>query len=149
MDIESIALKARKSIENVCIDDCKAYCCRKGYITLKEDELKLVTQGKDEYLLHEKILEKKSDGKYTLSFEALDFCPSLKNTLCLIHKNPKRPKVCRDYPLFIAKNSIYISPSCLAFKQGKFFAYIKKFRALGMVVEEKDPFSDIESFTLE
>ncbi|MFQ5474254.1 MAG: hypothetical protein ACE5DM_00290 [Candidatus Nanoarchaeia archaeon] len=39
---EAIADRARESISQYCIEECKAYCCRKGYLLLTPEEKALV-----------------------------------------------------------------------------------------------------------
>ncbi len=45
-DIERILDEARRSISKFCIEECKAYCCRKGHLTLTAKETDLITQNK-------------------------------------------------------------------------------------------------------
>ena len=45
-DIEQILDEARSSISKFCIEECKAYCCRKGHLTLTAKETDLITQNK-------------------------------------------------------------------------------------------------------
>jgi len=58
-------------------------------------------------------------------------CPSLKDMKCLIHENPKRPKTCKDFPIFIIGKEIKISSRCPAKSEGKFFKFEKDAINLG------------------
>jgi len=71
-------------------------------------------------------------------------CPSLKDFKCIIHKNPKRPLTCRQFPIFIDGNMIKLSPRCLAVKQGLIYPYISQLLKLGMKLSEENPFSDLD-----
>ena len=44
MNAEKIANKARKSISKYCIDECHAYCCRKGYLVATPKEYRKITR---------------------------------------------------------------------------------------------------------
>ena len=41
-DAEQLAIHARASISNYCFTECKAYCCRKGYLLLNSEEVSLM-----------------------------------------------------------------------------------------------------------
>ena len=146
---EKIANKARNSISNFCINDCKSYCCRKGYLILKKDEVPVVTQNKQEELTKKGLLKKIKD-KFSLYLGNYSQpCPSLKEFKCSIYKNPKRPKVCHDFPIFLKEDKVYLSPRCLAVKQNLFYPFLKKLTLLGYKIEESDPFYDLELYNVE
>ncbi len=149
MDAENIAQKARKSISKFCYEECKAYCCRKGYLILDKDEVDVVTQGKRKQLEKDKMLKKIKNGKYSLYMGNYDFpCPSLKDNKCMIHNDPKRPKTCNDFPLFLQGKVIRLSLRCLAVKQDLFYPYVKQLVVLGYIVKKEDPNDDIEFNTI-
>ena len=129
MKAEEIAEKARRSISRFCIEECKAYCCRKSYLVLTVEEMDLVTQGIENKLEDRKILKKMNKERYFLNLR--DGCPSLKNNLCVIHNNSKRPLVCKQFPIFIKNKNIQLSPSCLAVKRDLFYPYVHEFLKLG------------------
>jgi Fe-S-cluster containining protein len=131
---EQIAAKARNSISEFCMNECEAYCCRKGYIIINEYQLNLIaTKEKKELLLkEEKIKELFVSGKFLVDFSnSLGGCPALDGTKCTIHKNPNRPNACKEFPIFIYGNQIKISPKCPAHQNNKFYPYIKEFEKLG------------------
>ena len=134
---EQIADKARESISDFCINECGAYCCRKGYIMVREHQLnQMAPKEKQEILEKEgKIKEFSFAGKIQVDFtNSLGGCPALKNNMCTIHKNPERPKVCHEYPIFVYPDHIKISAKCPAHQQNKFYPYIKEFIDLGFKI---------------
>ena len=59
-------------------------------------------------------------------------CPNLKDYKCIIHKNPKRPKACKEFPLFVWKNqTIMITKVCPAVKENKLYPYLARFKKKG------------------
>ncbi len=150
MDGETIAKKARRSISRYCYEDCKSYCCRKGYLPVKEEEVDLVTQGRKEELLQKGILKKIGDGKYSLYLGNYDTpCPSLFDYKCLIHKKKNRPDVCAQFPLFIEGKMIKLSPRCPAVKEGLFYPYVSQLLRLGYKVIKADAYADMELYKFE
>ena len=136
-DAERIADEARSSISDFCINECGAYCCRKGYIMVREHQLnQMATKEKQEILEKEgKIKEFPFAGKIQVDFtNSLGGCPALKDNMCTIHKNPERPKVCHQFPIFIEGNKVRISQKCPAHQNNKFYPYIRKFMDLGFEI---------------
>ena len=129
MKAEEIAEKARRSISNFCSEECKAYCCRKSYLVLTDEEVDLVAQGMRTGLENKKIIKKIKKEDYFLNL--YNGCPSLKDNLCVIHNNPKRPIVCKQFPIFIKDKNIRFSPSCLAVKMDLFYPYVHQFLKMG------------------
>jgi len=147
MDAEALADKARNSISSFCINECKAYCCRKGHLVIKEDEIDEVMQGREAELENEGALTRTKDGRYSLNLDnSNEGCPSLKDNKCTIHKSSKRPKVCGDFPIFIEGNKVRFSGRCTAVQEGKFYPYVKKFLAMGFKVEEGDRMYDSDFY---
>lgn len=141
---EKIADDARNSISSYCSEECKAYCCRNGYLVLKEDEVDTVTQGRRKELIEKKLLKKIKGGKYSLFLGKHGvYCPSLKDFKCMIHDSPHRSKTCADFPVFLIKNKLRLSPRCLAVKENKLYLYVKQLLALGYRLEKTD-FLDVD-----
>ncbi|MBN1175664.1 YkgJ family cysteine cluster protein [Candidatus Woesearchaeota archaeon] len=139
MNIQQIASKARNSISNYCINECHAYCCRKGYLILNEEELNLLTQDKRKELEDREFIKQQEGNKFSLNFSNhLGSCPQLNDSKCMIHKNPKRPLTCEKFPIFVdeEKKEIRLSPRCFAVKENKLFPYTHKFLELGFKVNE-------------
>ena len=154
-DVEKIAEEARNSISDICINECKAYCCRKGFLVLKEDEVDVVTQGKTKELEQKFVLKRLEDGKYSLNLSGVkgdedSTCPSLKDNMCMIHKSKKRPKTCGDFPIFIdhEKKIVRLSPRCLAVKKDMFYPQVTQWMKLGYKIEEYSHLSSMELYTV-
>jgi len=123
-DIKLILNEARKSISKFCIEECKAYCCRKGHLTLTAKEANLITQNKTKEFEKQGTIKK---NKEVFSLNLGKSCPSLKDFKCIIHKNPQRPLMCKQFPIFITEKSIRFSKGCAAVSKGLFYPYEKQF----------------------
>lgn len=135
-DINKIADEARNSLSKYCIEECKAYCCRKGYIIITPEEADLLIGNKQEKLISEEKLIELLGGKFSFNFtNSFEGCTQLKDGKCLIHKNKKRPKVCHEFPIFITGKTIRLSPRCYGVKAGLLYPFIKKFKELGYEIE--------------
>jgi len=144
-EAEIIAEKARKSISRFCYEECKSYCCRKGYLNLDKNNVDLVTQGRKNELEAKKRLSKINENNYSLYIgDYSSPCPSLKDHKCIIHKNPMRPLACKHFPLFLEKNIIKLSSRCLAVKQGMLYPYISRLLKLGYKLSKTNTFSDFD-----
>ncbi len=132
---EEIADKARNSLSNYCMKECKSYCCRKGYLILTPTEVKLVCREQEEELKQKEILLEMDDGNYSLQL-GNGGCPSLIDDKCLIHKNPNRPDTCRTFPLFIEGNKIRLSKRCPAIRANKLYPHIRELTTKGYKVDE-------------
>ncbi|HII72491.1 TPA: YkgJ family cysteine cluster protein [Candidatus Woesearchaeota archaeon] len=137
MDAEKIAQKARRSIGMFCIEECRSYCCRKGYLVVDDSQLRLLTKYKKDYTPSIKPL---ADGKYSFFLGATDMpCPRLKPDFkCSAHRNKNRPSACKEFPLFIKGKEIILSHRCLAVRQGLLFPYVKQLEALGYKVRHNE-----------
>ena len=136
MNAEYIAQKARKAIGDFCFEECGAYCCRKGYLILQPKEL-LTVVNTPSNLQHE--IKKLENGTYSLNL-GCNGCPSLKDFKCLIHKKRLRPKVCKEFPIFVGKKCVKLSSRCLAVRQGKLYPFIKEWKKMGVKIIEGDDF---------
>ncbi|MFH1064537.1 MAG: hypothetical protein V1729_05630 [Candidatus Woesearchaeota archaeon] len=150
MNVDYILNKARKSLSSFCVDECRAFCCRKCYLVLDKDQVDTVTQCRSEELKQKGMLLPTPDGRYSLNMGSTDMpCPSLKDFKCTIHNNKKRSKTCSDYPIFISGMNIMLSPRCLAVKQGKLYPYTRKLHMLGYKFLHADEYSDVELYNKE
>ena len=152
MDAEAIADEARKSIGKFCIEECRAFCCRKCYLVLEEDEVDVVVQGRKTELEGKGLLKRLASGKYSLNMGTSDMpCPSLDliTFKCGIHTHPKRPMTCRNFPLFIKGKKIMLSPRCLAVRRGMFYPSIVRLKMMGYSLVKPEEYSDIEIYCLE
>src|SRR3989344_1736458 len=147
MDKEDIiANKARKSISNFCMEECKSYCCRKNYLVMNKKQLNVVVGNKkEEYKDQIKEIEK---DKFSLFLGKSDKpCPSLnKDFKCNIYNNKLRPKACSNFPLFLDKKTktALLSPRCLAVRVNLLFPYVKKLQGLGYKILEAGEISRFE-----
>jgi Fe-S-cluster containining protein len=142
MSPESIAEKARKSLSKFCYEECRAYCCRKGYLVLTKKEAGLIIGKKGGVQL-----KQLDDGRYSL-FMGGSPCPALDKSsfTCTIHKKRGRPKVCKDYPVFISGDKVKLSGRCPAVKQGKLYPYIVLWKRAGCRVVEGFPINDFDVY---
>lgn len=130
---ENIAMKARNSISSYCSSECKAYCCRKGYLLMTSKEKDLVVNNHNNELNDNGCLIKTEKGEYSLDLDsAHQGCPSLDGNKCKIHKNPDRPKACKEFPLFLWDNKmIRMSERCPAVRADLFYPFIAEFKLMG------------------
>lgn len=120
--IDRMLDRARKSISRFCIEECGAYCCRKGFLILSENESDLVMNGSRLILQKEESFKSLDNSKYSLNFSnSLGGCPSLLGTSCIIHKNKDRPNTCKNFPIFRHNKTVIISKRCPASKQNMFY----------------------------
>lgn len=141
MNPERVASEARRSISSFCYDECRSYCCRKGFLTVAEAELPIITQGRQAKLEREGRILTLSDG-FSLNLEG--GCPSLKEFRCTIHASPKRPKACREYPIWVRGGIIFVSPRCLAVRQGLLYSYVRRLREAGYRIIDSAPYATLD-----
>tara|TARA_Y100000310_G_scaffold344515_1_gene457683 strand:- start:3320 stop:3766 length:447 start_codon:yes stop_codon:yes gene_type:complete len=139
MDVEKLADKARNSISSFCMNECKSYCCRKGYLIVNDKQIATVTAGNEANLLKNKSLKLLPSGDFSVDLNN-GGCPSLKDNKCIIHKHKDRPKTCQDFPIFIEGKKIGLSGRCPAVQQRKFYPYILQFLEKGYIVKESSCF---------
>jgi Fe-S-cluster containining protein len=139
--IDMLANEARESISDFCINECKAFCCRDGFLIVSEEELDLIVGDKKEALLEDGSVEEKMFGKKLLNLKLCNGCPSLENNMCKIHKDHLRPNTCKDFPIFIVGKEIKISSRCPAKYEGKFFKFEKEAEKLGYKIVDNFSFN--------
>jgi Fe-S-cluster containining protein len=149
MDAEKIACMARKSIGQFCIEDCKAYCCRKGYLVMKNKQLELILGNAAEDI-DLKINFKKLDSN-NISLFLGNGCPCLlPDFKCKIYKKKNRPIACNKFPLILdtEKKIIKMSNRCPAVKLNMMFPFVKKLMGMGYTIvngsELADTFYNLE-----
>jgi Fe-S-cluster containining protein len=132
---EKLARAARKSLGSYCHTECLAYCCRGGYLLLSEEEVGLMRNTKREALRMMPLRSKNDAVRYIFNLgRRPEGCPNLRAYKCVIHKNPKRPNACKDFPLFIFKKTIIVTDECPAVNENKLYPYLAKFKALGFTI---------------
>jgi Fe-S-cluster containining protein len=139
MDAEHILTEARESISLFCMQECKAYCCRKGYLVLTSKEAVLVSghplSTKDD------ALRDVVGGGHALHLgETHAGCPCLKDFKCTIHTDVSRPKTCKDFPIFRQGNVVRFSPRCPAVQAGKMYQVEHELMQLGFEISNKETF---------
>lgn len=134
-EIKKLIREKLEKINDFCINECKSYCCRKGYLVLKKEEVELICEKNKNELLEKGFLKEMLNGKFSLNLDnCFGGCPQLKDFKCSIHQNPRRPQTCKDFPIFILDNKIKISSRCLAKKENKFFEFEKEAKKLGFEI---------------
>lgn len=127
LQIEGIAEMARASIGQFCISVCKAQCCRRGFLTVKDDEIQTVTKGKA--LPHR--FQPLHFGVSLLDLRK-EPCPALTSDFrCSVYADKKRPKPCANYPLYVHGKQVIAAPDCLAVQQGLLDPFLKQLEDKG------------------
>lgn len=120
MDALKIIEEARNSLSSYCSDECRAYCCRKGYLDLTGKESLAVTG-------HTMSMKNK---KRMLNLEG--GCPSLEGFKCLIHDHVDMPAACKDFPIFMWDNkTIKLSERCPAVRDNILYPYLAELKMKG------------------
>lgn len=136
-EAEHILNEARDSIGNFCINECKAYCCKKGYLVLTRKQMKATMQDKEEDYRRLGLLTEMTGDMFSLHMGEPGYpCPSLKDNMCSIHKNPDRCTTCHSFPIWLFGEKIHISNRCFAGKESLFYPYIARLVKLGFKVEK-------------
>ena len=133
MDAKKIADAARDSIGDYCMNECHAYCCRKGYLQLTVKEAALIMTLPEKDLRDTETLKQIEDDTFLLELgDSKHPCPQLKGNGCSIHGNPERPESCRDFPLFFEEdNKVRLSQRCPAVRLGKLYPFVAELVAGG------------------
>jgi Fe-S-cluster containining protein len=140
-NINDISKETMFALSEYCINKCKAYCCRKGYLIVNEEQLNLIlnnNEKKKQRLINNKDIKEMLNGKFSINFSTCNGCPalSLKTFKCNIYENENRPQTCKDFPIFIVGKKIKISSRCPAKRDNKFFKFEKQAEKLGYEIVE-------------
>lgn len=141
MKIQELVSEARNSISEYCMNECNAYCCRKGYLLLTEKELDLIAGDKRQELEDNEFIKKQDNNLFSLSLSNnTGHCPRLEGSKCTIHKNPNKPSTCEKFPIFLneEKKEIRLSPRCFAVKENKLYSYTHQFLKLGFKINKEE-----------
>ena len=117
---ENIAERARASLSYYCMYECKAMCCRKGYITLSIKEAINILGSLPKSVIKE------------ITIDLSEGCPKLKDNKCTIYK--ERPQICRDYPVFVKHSAVHLSEKCPAVRENKLYPFEHEFIQKGLRV---------------
>jgi len=136
---ETLAINARESLSSYCYTECKAYCCRRGYLILSAKEVSLMKDTLKEDLKIMPIRTESDKKRYIFNLgSGINGCPNLTDYKCTIHTNLSRPKACKEFPLFIWKNkTVLVTDECPAVKENKLYSYLSEFKAMGYKIVYK------------
>ncbi len=136
-DSEELLNIARFSIGHYCMTSCKSKCCSQGSIIVYSiDNVNAMSQSKERAteLLDKKFVLARKDGYFEFQFDKCK-CPSLTSDMkCSIFNSEFRPKMCKEFPLFIRGNLLVVSSFCPAVKDGTFDPYLKEFENKGFKI---------------
>ncbi|PIY60262.1 hypothetical protein COY95_02680 [Candidatus Woesearchaeota archaeon CG_4_10_14_0_8_um_filter_47_5] len=137
MDTSLLLNEARASVGSYCTAVCRALCCRKGYLLLKDEkELLAVTGRRKNTLLARGTLEKDHHGEMSLDLSLR--CPRLtKKNTCAIHADTHRPPLCADFPLICFGKTIIPVSWCPAVQSGFFDTALHVLEAQGFRILDK------------
>ena len=133
-----IAEAARASLSSFCIEECKAYCCRRGYLSVTEKEAQPILSKCSDFQKEFKVTVKPAAISISLEGD----CPALAENKCSIYS--ERPQVCRDYPIFLEGNFLKVSAYCTGAKEGRLYPYIAEIIRLGYTLVKSNPFADFD-----
>ena len=112
--------EARDSLGDFCMNECKAYCCKKGTLPITIKELEL--------------FEEKNVSIVNGEISLLLPCVKLsKDNMCGVYET--RPKICKEFPIHQSKKILLISNRCLGVMQEKLYPYIKRLKEEGYEVK--------------
>jgi len=135
VETDILADRAREALSKYCIEECKAYCCRKGYLVLTAEETDLLAGDQKEALQREETIIGMEDGKYSFNLNK-NGCPCLKDSKCAVHNDEGRPSACKEFPIFIDGKNIRLSPRCYGIRTGLLYPYIHHFLKLGCRINQ-------------
>jgi Fe-S-cluster containining protein len=131
---EELAVTARQSLSSYCYLECGAYCCRRGYLLLSEEEVGLMRNTNIGDL---KVMPLRAEivndaKRYIFHLGAGGGCPNLYEYKCTIHTNPKRPKACKEFPIFVRENmTIIVTDECPGVYANLLYPYLAEFKRRG------------------
>lgn len=94
---------AANALSTFCSGSCHAQCCKRGRITLSPAEAARFEHK-----------QARTDGLCTIDLSK--GCEHLESDKCAIYN--ERPRVCRDYPLFLRHKTLFVAAACPAVEQG-------------------------------
>jgi Fe-S-cluster containining protein len=149
MNLQAFLDRARKSIGDFCANECKAYCCRKGYLVINKKQKELLLKDNLPLFQRKALIKQIGDDKWSLFLgDASHPCPALKDNKCLLHHHPLRPKACKDFPIFQHDNTIIFSERCLAVKQMLFYSVEAKLLSLGYKIKRSRDADGLQGYAV-
>ena len=133
MDDDQLLDEARSSIGWFCMSECKALCCRKGSVPLRDTaEVDVVVDGMSQEWKELKLLTKEDNGLHLLHVEKHG-CPRLTQDFkCSVYD--KRPQACRDFPLYVLGKKIVAAAWCPAVQKGLFEKHFDELKKRGFSI---------------
>ena len=127
MDVENLLDEARASISDYCLNECRGYCCRKGYLRLSGEEAAFFFSVTKVRVCRDAL------GEHIFYLGDGDRpCPFLDHDRCSIHTDDRRPLVCRQFPIFLRDGKqVRFSTRCPAVRENKFYGYMYQLRQRG------------------
>jgi Fe-S-cluster containining protein len=115
-EVDTIADNARNSISDYCINNCKAKCCKRGKLVLfNEKEVNaIVGEHKQKYIEQNILTVNPKTSNYHYDLEKKSCKNLTTKNLCSIHNLNSKPRICRDYPLFILGKYVIVAQDCQA-----------------------------------
>lgn len=102
-------------------------------MTVTEKEAELICKGEISKFIGEGRICVLENGRFLIDLNKT--CPALDGFKCILHKDPNRPKACRDFPIFLEKNNVNISEGCYAVLDGLLYTHIGKMKREGYTVD--------------
>ena len=117
--IEDFVKKVRLMEADYCVSYCKARCCKKGKIFLSRKQAEKITRNKVVAYMKMGKLLKRDVCNFELNLEK--GCPALsEDNKCRIHISVIRPEICREFPIFIRGEKVFVASFCPITSSKKF-----------------------------
>lgn len=130
-EINELVESARNRIGDYCINVCHAKCCQFGFLSINLSQVKLILgKFENEYFKNSLLIKKEGDN-YHLNLGAKPCLKLNDKNLCEIHLNENRPRLCKDYPLFIVGKFVISASSCQAIQENILSKEFEAIEALG------------------
>ncbi|MDA3855149.1 MAG: YkgJ family cysteine cluster protein [Candidatus Woesearchaeota archaeon] len=130
-DIVNLVESARNSISDYCMNVCHAKCCQFGFLSMNHSQAILILGKFEKEYLKNNLLIKKEGDKYHLNLGAKPCLKLDDKFLCKIHLNENRPRLCKDYPLFIVGKYVISASSCPVIEKNLLDEEFKVMESLG------------------
>jgi Fe-S-cluster containining protein len=126
-EVHDLVSRVYDSLNNYCLNNCNAECCRGNSILVKPDEVDRVTKRNRSFILGTK--------RDLIIISTEPKCPSLDGNKCSIYE--QRPDICRNWPIKAVEDEgeivIVFYKGCRAVRQGLSQTFIDDAKARGYV----------------
>ncbi|MFH0808314.1 MAG: YkgJ family cysteine cluster protein [archaeon] len=133
--LEESVKEIREFFFGFCVKKCEAECCRIGYtMEVSVDEVKAIFETRD--IVKDKRVRKLYNDLYEIK---LGPCPAVGRDKegrygCRIHSDLGRPKICKDYPIFIERDKVIVAAGCYAVYSGEIDGQLDMLESSGFEV---------------